>query len=764
VRSVLLKPLPFKDPTRLLMVYEGGLKENDGFQYSPVSGGMYSEWKKHNHSFESMSLIQDGEFGLSGSGGQLPENLIGAECTWDLFSTLGVRPAVGRDFTAGDDSRNANGTVILSWNLYKRRFSANPAILNQNIYVDARPYTVIGVMPAWFAFPQPDTQLWTPTYHRKPENIMTVYDNHMFRVVGRLKPDVTELQARADLSVISRQIHDAHPDDSFIRHDATSRPLLEDIVGSIKSPLYVLLAATGCVLLIACLNVANLLVARAAARRRELAIRTALGGGWLRLLRERLIESLLLSVSGGGLGLALAFVAIQWLLHTRHNLARAEAVHIDGAVATLTVAIVAICALFAGLISAFSSGDQQVLTTLHETSRAQSGSKARTGLRRVLLTLEVGLTVVLLIGAGLLLKSYERMRSVDLGCVTDNVLTMHIRLPGARYNSPQKIADIWQRMLAQVRAVPGVTAAGFVEALPSQGYWEDSGFEIKEHPPQPTGSDLFAINRWADPTYFATIGIPILRGRTFDPTLRLESANEVVISESFAHAYFPNEDPLGKHIETVGRTLEVVGIVGDTRFQISTPPLPMKYFSLYSGDENGGELVIRSDRDVETLALPVQRVIQNLDRDLPVANVLTMQQLLGKSMLDQSFNTTLLVGFASLSLLLAAVGLFGVLSYIVAQRTSEIGIRMALGAPRAQVLRRILVDGLRPAVIGLALGLMASIEASRLLRDMLYQTPNLDPVVFAAVAVTLLAVAAIACLLPAWRASRIDPMQALRTE
>jgi putative ABC transport system permease protein len=537
------------------------------------------------------------------------------------------------------------------------------------------------------------------------------------------------------------------------------------MVGDLKRPLYVLLAATGCVLLIACLNVANLLVARSASRRREFAIRTALGGGWLRLLRERLIESVLLSASGGALGLVFAIAAIQWLLHTRQDLARSESVHVDASVAAFTVGIIALGALFSGLISAFGSSDKQILTTLQEASRAQSGSRTRTGLRRTLLALEVCLTVVLLIGAGLLLKSYERLRSVDMGCATQNVLTMRIGLPGARYKTPGPApADFFRTLLERVRAVPGVDSAGLVTAVPSQGWWSDSGFSIAEHPPLPMGTALDALNRTADAGYFAAMGIPMLRGRSFNESLRLDQANEIVISESLAKKFFPNEDPLGKHINTHDKTYTIVGVVGDTRYQIGEQPMPMKYFSLTSGNENYGTLVIRSARDVEQLSLPVQRVIQGMDHDLPVADVLTMDQVLGKSTLDESFNTTLLVGFATLSLLLAAVGLFGVLSYIVAQRTSEIGIRMALGAPRAQVLRRVLLDGLRPAVIGLALGLMASIEASRLLRDMLYETQNLDPVVFAAVACTLLAVAAIACLLPAWRASRIDPMQALRTE
>ncbi|HWG19074.1 MAG TPA: ABC transporter permease [Terracidiphilus sp.] len=767
VRGVLLRPLPFKDPNRLLMLYETGLNENDPPSYNVVAPGIFAEWKNHNHSFESLALEQDGDFSLAGSGGQLPEKLHGSECSWDLFNTLGVHPALGRDFTAADDTPAANGTVILSWSLFKRRFDANPAILNQTIRLDARTYTVIGVMPSWFAFPDATTQLWTPVYHYTPAKMMIPYDFHMFWVIGRLKPGVMETQARADLSVISRQIHNAHPENPFIDRRANSRPLLEHLVGDIQRPLYVLLAATGCVLLIACLNVANLLVARAAARRKELAIRTALGGGWLRLLRERLMESLLLSGAGGALGLLLAMAALQWLLRERHDMARVNSIHLDLVVAGFTVAVIAVCALFAGLISALGVGGKNVLSVLHESSRAHSGGASRTRLRRTLLVLEVGLTVVLLTGAGLLLKSYERMRSADMGCNIDNVLTMNITLPGARYKTPGPApAEFFNTLLEYVRALPGVEAAGLVTAVPGQGYGGDFGFTVVEHPALPPGAGIIALNRAADPGYFAAMGIPMLRGRTFNPALRLDKANEIVISNLFARKYLPGEELIGKHIKIgfTGKTYTIVGVVGDTRFAIGEPPREMMYFAYNDGNENYGTLILRSSHDVERLAIPVQQVIQGMDRDVPVSDILTMQQLLGRSMLDQSFNTTLLVGFGAMSLLLAAVGLFGVLSYMVAQRTAEIGIRMALGAPRSGVLSRVLLDGLRPAAIGLVLGLAASAEASRVLRDMLYETRPLDPWVFAAVAITLMLVACAACILPAWRASRVDPMQALRTE
>jgi predicted permease len=675
-----------------------------------------------------------------------------------------VQPALGRDFMQADDSPAANGTVLLSWGLWKRRFGGDPAILNQTIELDAKPYIVIGVMPAWFDFPDPSTQLWTPVYHDKPEDTMTSFSDHMFRVLGRLKPGVSPAQGVADLSLISQRIHNAHRNDPFVLPSARSRPLLEHVVGEIKKPLYVLLEATCCLLLIGCLNVANLLVARAAARRKELAIRTALGGGWQRLMRQQLMECLLLSAGGGVLGLLLAFAALQWLTRTRQDLNRVESIHIDAVVVAFTVGIILLCALFSGLIAASSSSGKRMLDALHEASRSVSGGSPRATLRKVLLMIEVGLTVILLIGAGLLLKSYERLRSVDMGCLTQDVIIMHLGLPDARYPTAAQRANFYDTLLERVRALPGVEAAGFVTAAPGQGYALDWPFSIVGHPPLPPGSGLSALSLWADPNYFGAMGIPILRGSTFDSGKRLDAANETIISQSFADRYFPGEDPLGKYLRVRGKSAVIVGIVGDTRYAIGEKPRPIQYYPLDAGVETVGTLVIRSSHGLEQFALPVQRIVSGMDRDLPVSDVLTMNQLLGESTLDQSFNTTLLVAFAALSLVLAAVGLFGVMSYIVAQRTAEIGIRIALGAKRKHVLRKMLLDGMRPAVFGLVVGLAASLEVGRLMRDLLYEIKPLDPAVFVAVAAMLLAVAAFACIVPAWRASRLDPLQALRSE
>ncbi|MGD0736306.1 MAG: ABC transporter permease [Terracidiphilus sp.] len=765
VRAVLLEPLPFKDPENLVRLYE---QSSDGkFQFNDSTGGVFAEWKQQNKSFSDLALAGYAGYNLSGTGNQLPEGVRAGVFSANFLPLLGVQPALGRSFTEDEDKPSANPTVLLSWGLWKRRFGGNPAILNQTILLNAKPYTVVGVLPAWFAYPNAAVQLWTPIYQNEPNDEITAIDSHDFLAIGRLKPGVTPAQAVADLSVITRRLHNQHLDDPFVSISATSRPLLDSLVGNIETPLYVLLAATGCVLLIACLNVANLLVARAAARKKEHAIRTAMGGGRLRLLRQQLMESLVLSSAGGAVGLLLATGVIRWFVSTRPEMVRVESIHMDAVVAVFAAALIVLCAIFAGLISAFSNKGGQILATLQESSRANSAGQGRTRLRAALLSLEVGLTVMLLIGAGLLMKSYARLRSSDLGCTTHNVLKMDLTLPLARYSQQAQRSNFFDTLLGKVRSSPGVEAAGFIfPVVPGDGYGGDNGFTIVGRPPLPQGKQQYAMHRWADSGYFGAIGIPILRGHTFDDNQKPGHATEAIISQEFARQSFPGEDPIGKQLMTLGeKPFTIVGVVGDTRYEASEPPRPMMYFPRDAMDDmNGAVLVVRSGRDVTQLAMPIQSMVAAMDRDLPVSGVLTMDQVIGKNTMDASFDATLLLVFAALSLLLAAVGLFGVLSYIVAQRTSEIGIRIALGARREQVLRKLLLDGLRPALFGLVLGLAASVGAARLIQSMLYATQPLDPAVFAAVSAMLLLVAALACLVPAWRASRLDPMQALRTE
>jgi putative ABC transport system permease protein len=451
-------------------------------------------------------------------------------------------------------------------------------------------------------------------------------------------------------------------------------------------------------------------------------------------------------------------------------MARVNAIHMDGVVLLFGLGVVAGCGLLAGVIPSLSFLRGPLLESLQDSSRATSAGHGRVRLRRALLAAEVGLTVVLLTCAGLLLKSYNHLRSTDLGCATQNVMTMRFALPHARYNTAAKTASFYEQLLPRLRSLPGVKAAGVVTALPGQGYGGDSRFTLPEHPDFAGGVVQDAIVRGADPGYFSALQIPLLSGRYFEDRERLTDARSVIVSKSFARQYFGGEDPIGKHIVPKDfdgvppEGFEIVGVVGDTLWGLTEQDKAMMYFPLYSGGWSNSSIGVRSDGDVASLALPIQKVLGEIDPDLPVSDVLTMNQSIGRSTMDASFTSSLVFAFAVIALVLAAVGLYGVLSYIVTQRTGEIGIRIALGAQRGTVLRLILADGLRPAWIGLLLGLSGSGFAVQLIRSMLYGTRALDWILFAEVGLVLSIVACIACAIPAWKASRLDPMQALRTD
>jgi predicted permease len=610
-------------------------------------------------------------------------------------------------------------------------------------------------------------QLWTPLYHEQSHTTLQHYDMHNFDVVGELKPGVTMAQATAELNTIQRQIRQQIPNGPV--NDAVNvRPILDGEVRNVKAALYALLAATGCLLLIACLNIANLLVARAASRGRETAIRTALGGSRVQLIRTHIIEGLLLAAAGGGLGMALAYGAVQWLVHVRADLPRVDTIHIDGTTALFTAGCIVLCGLLAGLLPALSTNDREIFSALQESSRAAGAGRSRARLRRLLLTAEVALTVVLLISAGLLLKSYNAMRASNLGCATSNVLTMSLTQPKG-LKTPAQLVTFYEDLLERVRQIPGVPAAAAANWLPGQGKHGDAVYTIREHPPLPKGQVLDAKTRYADPGYFQAMQIPLLAGRTFTNDERLERADKVVISQTLARQNFKGEDPIGKHLDVpsmddLPHPLEIVGVAADTLTLPAADPFPTIYYPLFGGTERGIMLAVRTAGDPDSMAEPVKRVIASIDSTLPVADIMTMNEIIGRAAMETGFEATLLAAFAALSLVLAAVGLLGVLSFLITQRTTEIGVRIALGARRGEVLRLMLFDGLRPAFVGLALGLVGAAAATQLIRSLLVDTHPLDPAVYLVVSAVLLAVAALACLVPAWTASRLDPMQALRTE
>jgi len=766
MRSVLLRPLPFRDPDRLVMIYEHFRDpENNaqGFNYTPVAPADYLDWRTQTHGFEDMAAWYYWPPNLTGEHGELPEMVQALGGSWNLFPLLGVNAAIGRTFTESEDRPDGN-VVLLTWSLFQRRFGGDSSIVGRQIHLNGKPYTVVGVLPKWFTYPDAEVQLWVP-YARIGSEVLTHHEYHFSRVVARLRPDVSLASALSQVEALQYQLHmqNLH---APVAEDVASRTLIDDLARDVKKPLIILLCAVGCMLLIGCLNVANLMVARSAARQKEIAICSALGANRITLIRIQLIESLLISMVGGITGVVLSLAATNWLVSIWKDLPTAQNVHPDGVVLAVTCALVFGAALLAGLLPAISSTSKSAIA--ETSSRTAPGSQARTALRKTLLTVEIATTVVLLIAAGLLLKSFWRLRTTDVGCVTDNVLTMRYSLPGKKYDSPAKVNAFNETLLERVRAMPGVRAAALGSTVPGAGYGGDDMFTIPEHPriapgaPQPE-----ALFRTADPGYFSALQIPLLSGRFFTSADRNGRPKTVIISDQLMRQCFPGENPLGQHIHSMrgNADYEIVGVVADTRYLVGQPDKVTLYFPVLSGENTTGlALAVRTAADPLSISIPVQKLIAELDPKLPVSHVLTMQQIIEQSLGNASLSASLVLGFAVMSLILASVGLYGVLSYLTIQRTGEIGVRMALGAQRGEVVRLMLVDGLRPAFYGLVLGLAASVGAVRLIQSMLYGTRPLDPAIFASVAASLLIVAALACLVPAWRASRIDPMQALRTE
>jgi predicted permease len=763
VHSVLLSPLPFPEPERLMSLFERGVGEDN--HDNVVAGGQFEDWQRQATSFEQMALVGEDSANLSGDANTLPEAIGTRFCSYNLFSVLGVQPIYGRLFSAEDDRSGASATVVLTYGLWKRRYARDPATIGKRILLDTKPYTVIGVLPAWFDYPDTRVQVWLPVYHEVPAGDIHSRGNHRYFVTARLKPGVSIPQAYAELDAIEQRIHQQYPDELLGKH-ATVIPLAENLVRDVRTSLCVLMGAVGCVLLIACLNVANLFVARAATRRRETAVRAALGGSRWRLLQEQLTESLLLTSVGGALGAFLAYASIRWVVALRPDLPRANSIHLDHPVLLFTVAITVFTGIFAGLLPAFFATRTELIAPLRENTRSLGLGQTRARLRRLLLTAEVSLTVVLLLGAGLLLKSFAELRSVKMGCATVDVLTMGLSLPEAKYKEGQQKAQFLDDLLARVRAIPGVSAAGFVTVVPGGGHFEDNTFTVEGRPQMP-GQFLDAAVRGADPDYFRAMYIPVSRGRYFANSDRRQNSNGMVISESMARKFFADEDPIGKTlvVEWQGKPrFEIVGIVGDVISDLDRPPEPTMYVPLNFGRFGYGSLVVRSRREVTALALPVQKEIATLDAELPVSDVLTMEQVIGKSAAGARFDALLVLLFAVLALILAAVGLYGLLSYLVTQRIGEIGIRVALGAQRPAVLQMILLDGLRPTAVGLLLGLAGGAICAQLIRSVLFGVRPLDVTIFALVALVVLSVAVTASFLPSWRASRFDPMVALRCE
>jgi len=765
VRSVLLRPLPFRDPDKLVMVYEHFRSNTLGYPFNPVSAGDFYDWKAQTHGFDDMSAVQQWSFNLSGEHDELPEVARAAAGSWNLFQVLGVEPALGRTFTESEDRVGGDPVAMLTWSLFQRRFNGDRSMIGKQVRLNAKPYMIVGVLPSWFVYPDAHVQLWVPYASVFTSESIQRHDNHNSSVIARMKPGVNLKTAMGEIGAVQYRIHTellTKP----VAEDVLSTPLIEDVVHDVRTPLLVMMGAVGCMLLIGCLNVSNLLVARAAARQKEMAIRGALGAGRLALVREQMTETVLICAAGGGIGFLIAVAGTRWLTTRWHGLPRAEAIHVDGVVLLFTAGVICATALLAGLLPALSATGKNVAGVLQDSARSVGGGVSRVLLRKWLLTAEIALTVVLLVAAGLLLKSFVQLRTTDLGCASEDVLTMSYSLPKAQYSKPEQRVAFVETLLERVRRLPGVRAAGLTNVVPGAGWGGDSVFSITGHPVVDPSHQPDAIIRVADPGYFSALQIPLVAGRFFDSHDRLDRSNYVIVSKGLAKRYFPGEDPLHKQVVLdQEETFEIVGVVGDTVYEVGKSLKATMYFPALSGNGNRVmSLVIRTDGDPLRFAIPVQKEIGALDPGLPVVDVMTIPQIVGESTANASFSATLVLLFAVLSLVLAGVGLYGVLSYLVTQRVTEIGIRIALGAQRQQVLALVLRDGLRPVVIGLAIGIAGGALVGFLIRSLLYGTEPLEPMVFVSMTVTLMLVAAGACAAPAWRASSIEPMQALRTE
>jgi predicted permease len=770
VRAVLLRPLPFRDPGNLVMLYEHYRQDAGGDGFNAVAPGDYRDWRSQTHSFEDMAAMRGYGGIISGVQSELPEVVQSAGGSANLFSLLGVSPVFGRTFTEAEDQPEGPRVVLLTWSMFQRRFSGDPSIIGKQVHLDTIPTTVIGVLPSWFTYPDAKIQFWLPYAQTFSPGDYGMHDGHQSKVVARLKPSVSAKAATREVSALQYQIHVANASKP-VAEDVWFRPMIDDLAKNVRTPLLVLLGAVGCMLLIACLNLTNLLVARSATRRREVAVRGALGGSRVVLICEQMTESLLICLAGGGLGLLLSLASTWWLAAHWRNLPRAESVHLDGWVLSFTLALAVAAALLAGLVPAISSTGKGLLSGLRDSSRTVGGSASRARLRKTMLTAEIALTVVLLISAGLLFKSFLHLRTTDLGCRIDHVITMKFGLPEIQYDTRDKVVRFHESLLERLRRLPGVRGAGLVSVPPGAGPSGDRVFTILERPAPSYSLQYDAIVLTADPQYFSVMQIPLLRGRVFTEHERLSNDHYLIVSKQFVDQYLPGDDPVGKHVrvgwDTKPEVYEILGEVGDTVSDITKPVQPTMYFPILSGipdRTSEATIVAYTSAGPLTMSMPIQRQISALEPELPVYNALTMDQILGKTSASQGFAANLVLAFAALSLLLAAVGLYGVLSYLTTQRTPDIGLRIAVGAQRSQLLRLVLFEGLRPVLIGLIFGIAVSALAAQLLRSMLYGTRPLDPAAFAGAATMLMAVAVLACLIPAWRASRIDPIRALRTE
>ena len=770
VNTVLLAPLAYKDPGRLVMIW--GNIPQEGSEGSPVSPAVFATWKAENHVFEEMAASSDDLDTITG-GGDEPEMVVGYDFSADYFHVIGTTPELGRAFLPEEDRPGGPHVAVLSDKIWRRRFNADLGIIGKTIQLGNSPYTVVGVMPPNFRYPD-KVEIWTPL--ALPASASSDWKNRYLRVLARLKPGVTLAQAQAQMSALAERIAHEHPDTNS-GEGVILKPIRQEIAGDIRTPLLVLFGAVGFVLLISCVNVANLLLARAAAREREIAVRTALGAGRLRLLRQMLTESLLLSLAGGAAGLLLAYSCTGFLLSLFPNnianlsIPTVETIPVDARVLVFTIAATLLTGLIFGLVPALRSSGLDVNQTLKESGRLPMAGSRERRFRSALVVAEIALSFVLLIGAGLLIRSFSRLGRGDLGFRPENVLALEAFPSPAKYpaNEPERLRAYVDRSVENLRAIPGVDSAGAINFLPLTGFWGQQEFAIEGRPVPPKGHELNADNRVVTPDYFKTMGIPLQRGRAFTAADGPNSPHVAIISALLARRLWNGEDPVGRRLN-LGDTekpdwTEIVGVVGDVHsFGVEKDlhddlyrPFAQVYFPIVA-------FTVRAKGDPAGIIAAAKSAIWTVNPEQPFYKIISMDALAAESIALRRVSMLLLAVFSNIALLLAAIGIYGVLSYAVVQRTHEIGIRAALGAQRRDVLRLVLGDGMRLALIGVGLGITASLALTRLLVSLLYGVAATDPLTFAGVAALATCTTLAACYIPARRAMRVDPMTALRYE
>ncbi len=765
VNAVLLRPLPYKEPGRLVVVWDQVARL--GLHRNIVSPANYYDWQRYSQSFESMGAYTEAFFNLTAEDGGSPERIAVVIATPSLLTTLGAYPSVGRAHLPedGDGAASADRPVIISHSLWQRRFGGNPNIVGQTITLNGGRYSVIGVMPSGFMFSGKKIDAFLRFAPDAAQ--MANRRGRYLTVLARLKPGVTLKQAQADMDAITVNLAQQYPDTNTDR-GANISPLEDEVFGAIRPALFMLLGTVGFVLLIASANVANLLLARSSSRRREFALRVALGATRMRIVRQFLTESILLALVGGVLGLLLA----RWLTKlivalSPTDIPRISEAGLDGRVLGFTVAVSLLTGVVFGLLPALHVSRPDVRDSLKEGGHTAE-VKGRNRARATLVVVEIALSLILLVGAGLMIRTFISLQRVDPGFLTADAVAMDISLP-ASYRDPQQRARFFQEIIRRTETLPGVSSAGVTDNLPLSGEDASRAFTIVGETSSSSTEKFAAEHRRVSSHYFDAMGVILVRGRPFTEADTDKAPGVVIINEVLARRFMPNVDPLGKQLvidDGPARPRQIIGVVRDVKhFSLDAEAKPEMYVPHLDRPWPNMTLVVRAATvNPETLVGPVRSEVAVVDRSIPVANVKTLEQYVAASTGPRRFSMFLLGSFAAVALLLAMIGIYGVMSYSVAQRTQEIGIRMALGAKRATVLKLIIGAGLKLILLGVGIGLVGAFVLTRVISSLLYEVSAHDPIVFLGVTVLLAGAALLACLVPALRATRVDPIIALRYE